>query len=383
MINYQHVLEILLLNTPAYICGALALWRKRRDENYYGAFVLAFLLAILLVDAVCTSQVTYVETASPLMIMMEAVVSVLIVPLLYMFHAPEGGQQVLNRTTVFLFLATLILTLPAISWDIIPAYTIIRYEEPRQILGISLYYKGHFFYHLSWVAIVLTIQSYIALSQLKKLYKMVQAHGAKYTLKSRVTYYWDFSCGYFLSLSFLLPLQVFQQPLGRWIYYIISATFISVGCFLIFRGFDLNPVVYHHQNGSSLSDFLLENGEMVNRMKEMLEEEKMYLEPGIQSDTMAQRLDTSHAYFLRMMKATYDCSFPEWVHQKRIEYSKQLLAEQKSFDQVAELCGYRNTFAFLRMFMRICDGMTASDYCRSLGNVAPIYRPKQSYDEDD
>ena len=233
------------------------------------------------------------------------------------------------------------------------------------------------------MAIILVLQSYIALTQLKKLYKMVVTHGAKYSLKATITYYWNFSCGYFLSLSFLIPLQAWQTPTMRWIFYITSAVFIGVGCFLIFLGFDLNPIVDHERNNTSLSEFMLENGAAVQRMRAMMEDEKVYLEPGIQSETVAQRLDTSHAYFLQMVQVTYGCSFPEWINRKRIEYSKQLLQQQLSFERVAVESGFSSTFAFLRMFMRINNGQTASAYCRSLGKSAPIYRPKQTYDEDE
>lgn len=383
MINTHHLLILLLVNLPAYVCGGLALWRKTRDENYYAAFVLAILLALIVIDGVCVSQIFYVETASPLLIKMQATVSILIVPVLYIFNAPEGGQDVLNRTTVFLFLATLLMLMPAVSWDLMPAYSLVKYVVPQEILGISIFYKGQFLYHLYWMAIILTLQSYIALTQLKKLYKMVVAHGARYSLKAKATYYWEFSCGYFLSLSFLVPLNVWQTPTMRWIYYITSAIFIGVGCFLIFLGFDINPIVDHQRNSTSLSEFMLENGALVKRMRAIMEDEKVYLEPGIQSETVAQRLETSHAYFLKMVRVTYGCSFPEWINRQRIEYSKELLQQNMSFERVSNMCGYSSTFAFLRMFMRINNGQTASAYCRSLGNAAPIYRPKQTYDDDE
>lgn len=379
--NIDHLIILLLVNLPAYICGGMALWRKNRDENFYAAFIFALLLLVLLIEAVAVSQVVYVETATPLFVKTEAIASVFIIPLIYIFHSPEGGLKV-TRTVIFLFLAILILLFPTTAWELSPGHAILQDVSPRAMMGISLFYKGKFIYHVTYTAIILVIQSYLALSQLNRLYKLVTMHGGKYSWKAKVTYYWNFSCGYFLALSFLLPLSFWQHPTTRWIYYIVSALFISLGCLLVYFGFDINPILDNDSNNFSLGDFMLENGELVNSMKHLLEDEQVYLEPGIQSETIAQRLDTSHAYFLKMMKAVYGCSFPEWVNQQRIEYSKPLLRQRKSFEEVATACGFSGTFAFLRMFMRISNGQTASEYCRSQGNIAPIYTPQTGYEDD-
>lgn len=386
--NTQHLISLLLLNIPAYICGALALWRKNRDENFYAAGIFAFLLLTLLVEAVAVSQTTYIETATPVFIQMEAIAASFIIPFIYLFHAPEGGLKV-TRTIIFLFLAILIFLFPTTAWELSPGYAILQDVSPRAMMGISLYYKGQFFYHVTYTSIILVIQSYIALSQLNRLYRLVQLHGGKYSWKAKVTYYWNFSCGYFLALSFFFPLSFWQHPTTRWTYYIISTLFIALGCLLVFLGFDINPVVDSDNNNFSLGDFMLENGQLVTHMKQLLEDEQVYLEPGIQSETVAQRLDTAHPYFLKMMQATYGCSFPEWVNRQRIAHAKQLFQSASnqntalpSFDEVASACGYPNTFAFLRMFMRVNNGQTASEYCRSLGNTAPIYTPQTTYDDD-
>ena len=385
MVNIDHMIWVLLINLPAFLCAALALWRKRKDEAYYSAFILAILMGLLLVDAICVSQIFYVENAHALLVNMQAAVSVLIIPFIYLFIAPEGGQQRVSRTTVFLFLVTLLVLLPPTSLDLMPRYaTVIKYLPPQKPLGVSIFWKGEFLYHLTWMAIILVIQSYMALTQSKQLYHLVKAHGAHYSWKTKGTYYWNFGCGYFLALSFLIPLEVWQQSSMRWVFYVVSSLFIGVGSLFIYLGFDLNPVV-NHEGGknTSLSDFMLENGDLVTKMRGMLEQERVYLEPGIQSETMAQRLETSLPYFLKMFVATYGCTFPYWVNRKRIEHSKEMLSRGESFERIATECGFSSTFAFLRMFMRINNGQTASQYCRSLGNVAPIYKPKKSYDDDE
>ncbi len=352
--NVEHLILVLLINIPAYVCAGLALRRKLRDADYGACVTFSILLLLLLADAVLVSQLFYVETCTPTLLRIQAGVSVLIVPVLYLFLAPESGETFINRTTIMLFALTLILLMPPMAWEIVPGYALTQYVEPQEILGISIFYQGQFVYHLYWAAIIMTLQSFVALTQIKHLYKVVKDHGAHYSWKARAAYYWDFSCCYFLALSFLFPLSLWQTAEMRWTYYLFADAILAIGCILVYIGFDLNPIVIHQRRNMTLSDFMLETGDRVDEMKRMLEEEKVYLEKGLQSDTMAQRLDISHSYFLRMMQAVYGCSFPEWVNNARIEYSKALLAENKySLEQIASMCGYTSINSYVHLFRRI------------------------------
>ena len=149
-----------MINIPAYICAALALSRKIHDEEYYAASMFIVLMLLMLADAVLVSQIFYVETASESLVRAQAGVSVLIVPILYMFLAPEGGEAVFNRTTIMLFALTLLMLLPEMAWEIVPGYAVTQYVEPQDILGISIFYQGQFVYHLYWAAVVLTLQAF-------------------------------------------------------------------------------------------------------------------------------------------------------------------------------------------------------------------------------
>ena len=368
--EFSQLLTLLIVNIPAYICAGLALSRKLRDEDYYAAVMFIVLVLLMLADAVLISQVFFVETCTEELTRAQAWVSVGLVPVLYMFLAPEGGQSVFNRTTIMLVALMFLMLMPDMAWELVPGYAVTEYVEPQDMMGISIFYQGQFFYHLYWPAIILIFQSFVALSQMKRLYKLVTGHGAHYSWKAKAAYYWDFSCGYFLSLSYLFPLSFWQTLEGRWTYYVFADAFIAIGCLLVFMGFDLNPIVIHQQKKLSLGDFMLETGDVVNELKYMLEEERVYLEKGLQSDTMAQRLDISHSYFLRMMQAVYNCSFPEWINNARVEYSKGLLRENKySLERVASLCGYSSANAYVRLFKRI-TGQTPYEWCHADDYIA-------------
>lgn len=370
MFDFGHLLIVLVLNTPAYLCAGLALSRKLREQEYYSAGIFILLCVLMLAEAILVSQAYYEESCTDEILLGMTGVTLLIEPVLYLFLAPEGGESVFNRTTIILFMLPLLILLPDMAWELVPGYAVTQYVEAKDIMGVSIYYQGEFLYHLYWSALVLLLQSFVALSQMRRLYKLVTGHGAHYSWKAKAAYYWDFSCGYLLSITFLLPISFWQVPEARWSYVIIAVAFIAIGCLLVYMGFDLNPIVIHQQKNMSLGDFMLETGDVVNEMRQMLEEERVYLEKGLQSDTMAQRLDISHSYFLRMMQAVYNCSFPEWINNARVEYSKGLLRENKyPLEKIASLCGYSNAKTYVKMFKRV-TGQTPYEWCHADDYIA-------------
>ena len=297
-----------------------------------------------------------------------------LVPLLYMFHAPAGGQTVINKTTVVLFLLIGLLFVPATSIELVPAYATRYYTRPMDEMGVSIFQRGVFLVHIEWIAIILFLQELIALSQLRRAVRYVHAHGAHYSPATRAVFVWDFNCGFFLAVFFFVPLPFWQQPLMRWAFLIIAMIIIAVGCILIFFGFDLNPVSDDDGKRTSISEFVQENKELINRLRYMLEEEQVYLKRGIQADMVIQQLGTNFLYFDRIMDSQYGVSFPEYVHRARIRHAQELIANRKhvhpgiytpvTLDTIAQACGYENTTTFIHLYRRI-TGEDPSELLRS------------------
>ena len=82
MFDVSHLILIMMINFPAYICAGMALSRKIHDEEYYAASMFIVLMLLLIVDAVLVSQIFYVETYSESLVRAQAGISVLILPVL-------------------------------------------------------------------------------------------------------------------------------------------------------------------------------------------------------------------------------------------------------------------------------------------------------------
>ncbi|MBQ7631454.1 MAG: helix-turn-helix transcriptional regulator [Paludibacteraceae bacterium] len=351
------MLKILLCNIPAYLCAVLAAWRKFNNGQYYEGSVFVVIMLDLVAIAYFLALVLDPVTATSANQMSLAGLASLLIPLLYMFHAPAGGQQKINKTTIVLFLLTFIFFLPATSIELVPAYATRYFTRPMDDMGVSIFYCNRFITHIHWIAIILWAQAIVALYQVQRAIRFVHAHGGHYSWVTRLILAWDFNCGFFIAIFFALPKEYWYHTAAQWIGIITASIIIGVGSLLIFLGFDLNPVADEDGQRTSIQEFMTQNGELVNKLRYLLEERQIYLERGIQAETLIQQLGTNYVYFDRIMRSQYGVSFPEYVHRSRIQYAKELMAHKltPSIDSIAQQCGYENTEAFIGLYERITD----------------------------
>ena len=354
--------EILLINAPAYICAVLALWRKFNNGQYYEGTILLLLMLDLAGVAYLTAGMldpaTFFDDTTKLWL---SGLTSIIVPLLYMFHATATGRAKVDKVTILLFFIAVMVFLPPASLELIPAYAVRYYAQPMNSMCLSIYYKNTFLFDIEWIALVLLLQTSISLFQVRKVVRFVKSQGAHYSKVSRAVLVWDFNCGVFLAVFYFFPEAYWVNPVLQMVFLIMASVIIGVGCFLIFLGFDLNPVSDEEGQRTSMKEFIRENGELISRLRYLLEEEKIYLERGIQAETVIQRLDTNHVYFERIMRSQYGLSFPEYVHRSRINYAQKILERHRripasispNLEKLAQECGYEDTKTFLSMYHRI------------------------------
>lgn len=81
---------------------------------------------------------------------------------------------------------------------------------------------------------------------------------------------------------------------------------------------------------------------------------------------ITDKYHVSNKYITYLFKKQHGITYLQYVHEKRIEYSVELLnMKNDSLDKVAEECGYTNLLTFRRNFKSIM-GMNPSDYKENL-----------------
>ena len=90
--------------------------------------------------------------------------------------------------------------------------------------------------------------------------------------------------------------------------------------------------------------------------------EKNCLKSDFELSVAAEKSFISYAYMCKLFKKEMKVSPKKYVIDKRINYARTLLStDYYSVEEVAEMCGYKDTKHFSSEFKRIC-GMSPSEY---------------------
>lgn len=90
------------------------------------------------------------------------------------------------------------------------------------------------------------------------------------------------------------------------------------------------------------------------QLVKLIEEEKVFLQPNLSLDDIAQNLNTNRTYISRVINEEFKCNFYEFINNERIKYAKTLVSQNPLFtqEQVAEMSGFTYAPTFSRVFKK-------------------------------
>ena len=98
------------------------------------------------------------------------------------------------------------------------------------------------------------------------------------------------------------------------------------------------------------------------RLKDIFEQEKIYLEPKLRLSELAVRLGTNRTYLSQYFNQSCEQSFYEYVNNYRVQYSMQLLRDTSyNLDVVASMSGFNSMSTFRRAFLHV-NGISPQQY---------------------
>jgi AraC-like DNA-binding protein len=105
------------------------------------------------------------------------------------------------------------------------------------------------------------------------------------------------------------------------------------------------------------------------RLKQHIDENKLFLDPDLTLDTLASAIDFHPNYVSQYVNEHLGLSFYDYINSRRIEEFKRkvMLPESKSLNLlgIAFECGFNSKSTFNRNFKK-CTGQTPSEYVNSL-----------------
>ncbi len=95
---------------------------------------------------------------------------------------------------------------------------------------------------------------------------------------------------------------------------------------------------------------------LITQLKSLFEVDKVYLDPDLTLNQLAQKVGTNRATLSRVINHYFNKSFPALLNQYRVNEALRLLTEKSSKDYklevIGEMCGYRNRQVFHSAFKR-------------------------------
>lgn len=98
----------------------------------------------------------------------------------------------------------------------------------------------------------------------------------------------------------------------------------------------------------------------------LMKEEKPYLKQGITIEDIALMLATNRTYVSTMLHDDYGCTFPEYMTERRLEYSKEFMLTHphEVQEEIAFQCGFASASGFNKRF-RETYGVTPKEWLNS------------------
>lgn len=176
-------------------------------------------------------------------------------------------------------------------------------------------------------------------------------------------------------LSCLFPMLfigvklTFEEDLGDYLlgslvtFYVYVTSYLVMSHSVLFQVENLENEPKKKYEKSSLSE---DHGELIlQKLQQLLETEKPYLDNDFTLPKLAQRLSVSPHHLSQVLNDRLQQSFFDWLAYHRVEEAKRLLSNPAfshlKIDEIAERVGYNSTSAFHTAFKRFA-GKTPAQF---------------------
>ena len=112
-----------------------------------------------------------------------------------------------------------------------------------------------------------------------------------------------------------------------------------------------------------------EDGSLLAQFQSLMMDKKVFLQPKLSLDDVAEELHSNKTYVSKMVNNTYNMGFPELVNTMRIDYAEQYILSHREAKQseVALNSGFISASAFNTVFKKV-TGVTPKVWLASVDN---------------
>lgn len=241
---------------------------------------------------------------------------------------------------------------------------------PSVILSILLIFipSDSFFYGIVAYSLLLGVIALFVVFMASAQYNNYVKKNFSYTEGLSVSWVRTIVVILFAYLILWIFIQNYESWWGDTFYYLIT---ISIWSFIYFYTLqhaviEVPDILYRFRKKENESIEIEENGcpyPFAESLKEVMEEDRLYLNPKLHITDVASAISTNRTYLSDYLNKHLDTTFYDYVNTFRVEMACELLVTKKkqTLEQIAEECGFNSLSTFNRSFYKI-KRCNPSDY---------------------
>lgn len=297
-----------------------------------------------------------------------------IIPLAYMYFASKTGRQWKSPAVIILWI---------LSFEgLLPSWIMVFDHDYSDLSGIIM--EPHRIYFVNGCKTIFSIysadmvtliQGIVTAFTIVPTVQLVRRYGLDFKKGLWAFVIWWISAIIFAVINASLTSQQLASVGGQWFFLCGMSVLVDSVCIMLALNLDSDPVLLNitpeeeetyldeeaetvetvqkdkEEVSVNVGRFVEQCHEMAEQVRNLINVDKVYLDPEYSSEKAIMEIGTNRTYFSRMMQAEFGCKFTDMLNDARIEYARKLLTDTDlPLSEVAEKSGFSGAPNLSRKF---------------------------------
>lgn len=349
-------MRFIVVFIPVVLSIIYALVGEYKRKSVVGSVTLTITSLLVILRFFVTGYIFETGTDSVLLHGLDVFASLYILPLMYMYLCAQCGTKWNNREAI------LMVILPLLTLIDSPVILLGEMPDPAIALdkvkgSLNIFKDGERVFSFSLRGFIVIVDCVIISFCMLRLRRRIKQYGLKFTKPFIIYYIWMFMLLGFTAFTFVVSMHLTGSESVKWEFFLINTLLISAGYLLVPGSFNVSPIVTKEESRPvALDTFIEQNAHLAKHLRQLMEEDHIFLKPSVFIDDVAAMMGTNRTYVSRLMHQEYGQTFTDFVNNARIMYSKKLLlSTDMTVEEVALSSGFPSASAFCRVFKRITE----------------------------
>lgn len=348
-------MKFFILILPILVAIVWALYCEYRRKYIVGSVTLTLIGMMTAARFITLALHFSGHEMGPALKVIEDASSMYIVPTMYMYLCHQCGTRWNNHQAIFMvFLPILAMfSLPPIEFSS-TGTAIDAAAVPAH--SLSIFSSGQMVYSIGLRPLVVIIQCLTVGYCMGRLWFRVRNYGLTFSRPMTLYYIWMFLLLGFMTYSHIIGIDTHSNDTQHVTMLLYDSIVVTFGFALIPSSFMVSAPLRTQDDHKPvhLDSFVEKSAHLANHLHQLMEDDCIYLQPGLHIDDLAAMMGTNRTYVTRLMQQEFGQTFVDYINNARIIYSKRiLLTTSLTLEDIASKSGFASASAYCRVFRRM------------------------------